>query len=87
MKLKTIEDLDKRLIGRIIDAKEEDWIIGLLTDHATPISTRTHSSDPVPFAIWGGEHDDTKTFNEVSVKNGFYKSLVGDEFMKSLLDT
>ena len=87
MKLKTIEDLDKRLIGRIIDAKEEDWIIGLLTDHATPISTRTHSSDPVPFAIWGEEHDDTKTFNEVSVKNGFYKSLVGDEFMKSLLDT
>jgi 2,3-bisphosphoglycerate-independent phosphoglycerate mutase len=27
----------------------------VLPDHATPISKRTHTNDPVPFAVYGSE--------------------------------
>jgi 2,3-bisphosphoglycerate-independent phosphoglycerate mutase len=30
----------------------EDYAILALPDHPTPISIRTHSSDPVPFALY-----------------------------------
>jgi 2,3-bisphosphoglycerate-independent phosphoglycerate mutase len=86
MKLKTIEDFDKRLVGRIADAKEDDWVIALLTDHATPISARTHTSDAVPFAI-SGKGDDVKSFDEIATNKGSLGSLAGEEFMRTLLAT
>ncbi|MDP6612389.1 MAG: cofactor-independent phosphoglycerate mutase [Candidatus Hydrothermarchaeota archaeon] len=87
MKLKTIEDFDKRLVERIVDAKEEDLVIALLTDHATPISARTHTADAVPFAILGQKRDDVKSFNEVAANKGSFGPLAGEEFMRVLLAT
>ena len=52
LKVKTIEDLDKRLIGRIMKNLKEDYTIAVLADHATPIQTKTHTRDPVPFAVY-----------------------------------
>lgn len=54
LKVKAIEDLDKRLVGRILKnlKKEEGYTISILADHPTPIKTRTHTDDPVPFAIY-----------------------------------
>ncbi len=52
-KLKAIEDFDARLVGRVLCGLEkfDDWSLLVLPDHPTPISLRTHSSEPVPFAI------------------------------------
>jgi len=52
LKIKAIEDLDKRLIGRLMDRLQGDYIIAVLADHVTPIRVRTHTDDPVPFAIY-----------------------------------
>jgi 2,3-bisphosphoglycerate-independent phosphoglycerate mutase len=74
-KIKAIELFDQRVVGPVIEGLRrsgEDWRVLLLPDHATPISIKTHSCDPVPFAIGGKgiEPDGTERFNEEEAKNG-----------------
>lgn len=52
MKVKTIQDLDQRLIGRLLSNIKGDHTIAVLPDHPTPIDIRTHIREPVPFAIY-----------------------------------
>lgn len=88
MKLKTIEDFDKRLVGRILDGVDEDIAVALLPDHPTPIKVRTHVKDPVPFAIYSrNKRDSVKTFDEVEANKGSFGSLAGEEFMRALVAT
>ena len=54
-KIKAIEYLDARVIGRItgrLDAAGEDYRIMVLPDHPTPIRVRNHTKDPVPYMIY-----------------------------------
>jgi len=55
MKIACIERFDKEVVGTILKHLEnkKDFRIMVLPDHATPVSLRTHVSDPVPFAIFG----------------------------------
>ena len=52
----------------------QDWRVLLLPDHATPISIKTHSRDPVPFTIMGKgiEPDRVESFDEDAAKRGGY---------------
>jgi 2,3-bisphosphoglycerate-independent phosphoglycerate mutase len=52
-KLRAIEDFDRKIVGPVMEgiAKYEDYTVLALPDHATPISLRTHTADPVPFCI------------------------------------
>ncbi|MFA7398451.1 MAG: cofactor-independent phosphoglycerate mutase [Candidatus Bathyarchaeia archaeon] len=86
LKVKTIEDLDKRCIGRIVDGMVEPYAIAILPDHPTPIKTRTHSRDPVPFVVAAPsiEPDGVTMFDEISAKQGGY-GLVEKEYLISLL--
>ncbi len=54
MKIKTIEDIDKRLLGKLLDELPSfnEYRILIMPDHATPVSVRTHTRDPVPYAIY-----------------------------------
>ena len=83
LKVKTIEDLDKRLIGHILDGLKEDCVIAVLPDHPTPIKIGTHTRDPVPFAIYSPsvEADGVKKFDESSAKKGGFGLIEGEEFM------
>ncbi len=58
LKTKAIEDLDEKVIGTILAGIEHfaDYRVLVLPDHATPVSTKTHSADPVPFVIFDS-HD------------------------------
>ena len=76
-KVRAIELFDQKAVGPLIEGLKdsgEDWRVLLLPDHATPISTKTHSRDPVPFAIRGTgiEADDVERFDEQSAKLGGY---------------
>ena len=86
MKTKTIEDLDKRLLGRILDSLSEPYAIAISPDHPTPIKIGTHTRDPVPFAIESPllKPDGVKKFDEFSAKKGSY-GLVQNDFLVSLL--
>jgi len=88
LKVKTIEDLDKRLIGRVLDHLDGDYVISVLTDHPTPVKLRTHTSDPVPFAIYNAalsKVDKLKRFDDFEAKNGSYGLIQGHRFMSLVL--
>jgi 2,3-bisphosphoglycerate-independent phosphoglycerate mutase len=83
-KIKTIEDLDKRLIGRLMKGLDQECTIAVLPDHATPIKVKTHTRDPVPFTICSPliKADDVKRFDEESAKRGGFGFLErGELFM------
>lgn len=90
LKIKTIENLDSRVVGPIYEAVK-DWdepvTIAVLPDHPTPCELRTHTAEPVPFLIWypGIEPDSVQTFDEVSAYGGSYGLLKGDEFINVLM--
>lgn len=91
LKLKTIENLDARLVRPIIE-KVKSWhdmpvSIALLPDHPTPVEVRTHVNEPVPFAIWhqGIEPDTVQTYDEMSCADGAYGTLKLGEFMQTFL--
>lgn len=61
-KIKAIEYLDGRVIGRItgrLDQAGEDYRIMVLPDHPTPIKVRTHTKDPVPYMIYDSRRADS----------------------------
>jgi 2,3-bisphosphoglycerate-independent phosphoglycerate mutase len=68
-KIQAIQDFDEKVLGTILKRGKElgDFKILILPDHATPLSLRTHISDPVPFMIYSSaEKVDSKIekFNE-----------------------
>ncbi len=90
LKLKTIENLDKRIVGPVMNAVkdfDEPVSIAVLPDHPTPCKHRTHTSEPVPFLIYypGIVPDGVKKFDEESCKNGCYKMFAGDQFINEFM--
>ncbi|HUS87119.1 MAG TPA: cofactor-independent phosphoglycerate mutase [Bacteroidales bacterium] len=90
LKTRTIEYLDSRVVKYIlgeIDKMNEEMAVALIPDHPTPCVLRTHTHDPVPFIIWrpGEDPDNVTSYNEESVKEGYYGLLKGDGFIKALL--
>lgn len=53
-KIWAIEQVDQEIVGRVIDALDrfEELRILIMPDHPTPISVRTHTSEPVPFLLF-----------------------------------
>jgi 2,3-bisphosphoglycerate-independent phosphoglycerate mutase len=65
-KIKAIENIDEKVIGHLLGRIGEDVRLLVATDHATPLSMRTHHACPVPFSIYqkgrtlgqGGTYDE-----------------------------
>lgn len=90
LKLRTIEDIDRRVVGPVMDALAdfgEPVAIALLPDHPTPCEHRTHTSDPVPFVIYkpGTAPDSVQKFDEDSCKEGSYGLMDGIDFLPEFL--
>ena len=54
-KITAIERFDHFIVGKILAAykSKKNFRILVLPDHLTPLSVKTHTSEPVPFAIIG----------------------------------
>ena len=85
----TIENIDKYIVGPVYDAlqKYDDWRILVAPDHPTPIKTRSHSADAVPFAMAGRNvsgilHTD---FSEANAAKSGLKIEKGAELMEYFL--
>ena len=62
-KVRSIEDLDSRLIAPIkkaLDDSGEDYRMLILPDHPTPIRLRTHTGDPVPYLLFDSTKQEKK---------------------------
>jgi 2,3-bisphosphoglycerate-independent phosphoglycerate mutase len=53
-KMQAIEDFDSRIVGPVVQGlrRYDDYALLVMPDHPTPLSLRTHSSDPVPFCMY-----------------------------------
>lgn len=88
-KIRAIELLDQKVVGPVVeglDKSGEEWRILLLPDHATPISIKTHSREPVPFVIMGKEiePDGVDRFDEQSAKQGGYGRVDATSLIRML---
>ena len=54
-KISAIEAFDAMVVGNVLDGMKgvSEFRIMVTTDHYTPLSVRTHTTEPVPFAIYG----------------------------------
>lgn len=88
-KIEVIENLDSRLVGKILDGLEDDFTVSILADHPTPVSVRSHVSDPVPFSVYStrGDKDDALRFDEFEPEKGSFGTLEGFKFMDKLFST
>lgn len=72
-KVKAIELIDQRVLPILFKGLEkyDDYKMMILPDHPTPIVTRTHASDPVPYLIYhkSKEKKGVDTINEETAKS------------------
>jgi 2,3-bisphosphoglycerate-independent phosphoglycerate mutase len=80
-KIKAIERVDT-MIGQIM--KDFNGRIAVLPDHPTPLSIRTHTADPVPFAILGLKKDGCRSFSEREAARGGFGSITGPDLLPLL---
>ena len=52
-KVEAIQRVDSEIVNQIRGRQGSDLRVLVLPDHPTPIKTRTHSGEPVPFMMWG----------------------------------
>jgi 2,3-bisphosphoglycerate-independent phosphoglycerate mutase len=58
-KVEALENWDRRILGPLVDGLDRlgRWRLLLLPDHPTPLATRTHTADPVPYLLVDSETD------------------------------
>ena len=87
LKIKTIEDLDARLVGRVLaGVNPTATVVAVLPDHPTPVETRTHVRDAVPFAIRDPRQvpDNVERYDELSCAAGSFGTVHGDTFIRAV---
>ncbi len=94
-KLAALNDFDRYIVKSFIQAEKKfnnELVIAVLPDHPTPCKIRTHSSDPVPFAIYNPQSEAsakaTRKYSEQTGKEGEYGLIQnGEEFIHLLLNS
>jgi 2,3-bisphosphoglycerate-independent phosphoglycerate mutase len=74
-KVEAIQRVDGEIVSQIRSWRPGDLKVLILPDHPTPIATQTHSSEPVPFMLWGPgfTSNGAKRFTEKEAKTtGFF---------------
>lgn len=88
-KIKAIEDFDEKVVGGMLNELGgfRDFRVMVLPDHPTPISVRTHTREPVPFAIYSSTEsaDYVDRFDELAAKEGIFGLVEGHRLMNLLI--
>lgn len=94
-KVRSIELIDQKIIGPVWSWLEqnrqstgEDYRILVLPDHPTPLTLRTHTGDPVPFACYssnGRDHLPAIAYDEENCKNTGYYLENGPELFERFI--
>jgi 2,3-bisphosphoglycerate-independent phosphoglycerate mutase len=90
LKIQCIEDLDRRLIQRVmagLESRKIEAVLAVLPDHPTPLSSGKHVRDPVPVAVWDPRvfPDSVTRYNEESVKGGALGLMQGAELIETVV--
>ncbi len=90
-KIKSIEYIDSRVLDIIVnkmDASGKDYRMLIMPDHPTPISCRTHTSNPVPYMLYDSRANKNKTwlYNEADAAKSGNVVEQGYTLMNKLLE-
>ena len=72
-KIKSIEMIDELVIKAVVEGLEktgEDFTVMILPDHPTPIETKTHAPEPIPYLIYSNVKNNCTNSNLYSEKEG-----------------
>jgi len=75
-KISAIEDFDEKIVGTILQKVHTlgPVRIMVLSDHPTPLSLKTHTADPSPFAVWSSLDTENlhglAAYGETNARNG-----------------
>jgi len=88
-KITAIENFDKMVVGTMLKSLKkgkQDFRILVLPDHATPIEVRTHTRDPIPFALYGKgiKKDSIGAYNESLAKDSGLNFDSGHKILEML---
>ena len=90
-KKQAVELIDEHIVGPVYKALKEydDYRILVMPDHPTPVETRAHSRDPVPFAMAGRTIQGTlqKPFCEKNAHQSGFRVKHGWEMMEYFVKT
>lgn len=86
-----VEMIDEKIIGYLKDKLEKagiEYKMMILPDHPTPISLKTHVSDPIPYIIYNSEKEENtgKTYSENNAKETGIFIEQGYKLMEHFLD-
>lgn len=84
-KKKMIEILDSKFFKSVLALakKKNNLKIIITADHATPISKKLHSADPVPLLVYDGKNkDEVNKFGESYCRKGSLGLIMGKEVIK-----
>ena len=88
-KIKAISDFDEKVVGGMLNELGGfgDYKILVLPDHPTPISIKTHTREPVPFAIYSSVEsaDYVDRYDEFAAKEGIFGLVEGHRLMNLLI--
>ncbi len=89
-KISAIENFDRLVVGTVLKhfkKSKKGFRILVTSDHATPVSVRTHTRDPIFFAVYGKgiSKDEADAFNEVAAGKASIKLKEGFRIIEKLL--
>ena len=86
-KIKAIERIDAEVISRISNWQYDKIRVLVMSDHPTPVKLRIHTSDPVPFLLWGNgfKANGAKRFTETEAGKSGLVVEQGYKIMNTLV--
>ncbi len=87
-KKESIEAIDKFFFKNLLEKIDlKDSIVCVTADHSTPCAMKSHSADPVPLLVCGGDikPDGTMSFSEKTAKLGSLGEILGRDLMPLLI--
>jgi len=90
LKTEAITDIDRHIVAPVLErlqAEGDDWRILVSPDHPTPVEVRTHTADPVPFAVAGKDiaHVVSGPLTEANAEKSDFHIEFGHELMEFFL--
>ena len=86
-KIKAIEEIDSKMVGRILQYDKDKFRLLVLPDHPTPVSVKTHTPDPVPFLLYGPNIDSNsgEAYTETEAESTGFLVTQGQILMGKLI--
>jgi len=90
-KMQAVEDLDSKIVAPLLEfAKSagEPCRLLVMPDHPTPVSLKTHTSDPIPFILYDTRESDAdavEIYDEISARSGSFKTVYAPDLISILI--